>query len=171
MRKKILFTSLVVIVMVILTGCKSAQDRAAEKAVQVGSQGQMAADINHKQQRVKFTNKTGDSSLELDNNGNLQAPQGWPKELEVYKGAKIISNLINHGNIQFIAKTNDSVSKVEIWYKKELLDDGWTSVSAMNMGDTWLGSYKKDGQQVSITISSNEDGEGYLIHHNYTPSN
>ena len=171
MKNKILFSLLIVLLAIGLSGCKSPQEKATEKVIEnafeVSDQGKVDVDIDKGKQTIKFSDKEGGGSLQIDNNGNLDIPKEWPKEIKVYKKAKVISVLDNQGDLQFITQTNDNVDKIRQWYEKELVDNNWNKVTVMDMGDTWIGSYKKDKQQVNITITINEDGDGYIISHNY----
>ncbi len=171
MKNKILFSLLIVLLAIGLSGCKSPQEKATEKVIEnafeASDQGKVDVDIDKGKQTIKFSDKEGGGSLQIDNNGNLNVPKEWPKEIKVYKKAKVISVLDNQGDLQFITQTNDNVDKIRQWYEKELVDNNWNKVTVMDMGDTWIGSYKKDKQQVNITITTNEDGDGYIISHNY----
>ncbi len=172
MNNKILFFLLMVLLVIGVSGCKSPQEKATEKVVEnafeASGQGKMDVDIDKGKQTIKFSDKEGGGSLQIDNNGNLEVPKKWPKEIKVYKKAKVISVLDNQGDLQFITQTNDGVDKIKQWYEKELADSDWNKVTVMDMGDTWIASYKKNNQQISVTVAVNEDGDGYIVSHNYT---
>jgi len=172
MKNKILFSLLVILLAIGVSGCKSPQEKATEKVVEnafeASGQGKMDVDIDKGKQTIKFSDKEGGGSLQIDNNGNLEVPKKWPKEIKVYKKAKVISVLDNQDTIQFIIQSNDNVDNLKKWYADELAGSDWDKVTVMDMGDTWIASYKKDNQQISVTVAVNEDGDGYIVSHNYT---
>ncbi len=171
MRKGIFFVGLIIIVTVSLAGCKSTQDKLTEKALEVGGRGKVKVDIDSGQKKIKITNKEDNSSVQINNGGRLAVPGGWPDEAKIYPKAKIISVLNVPGSLQFIAQTNDNPEEIKSWYQAELTKTKWQVLNNFKMAGGWITVYKKDGQQLSISITNDEDGKGYNISHNYTKNN
>ncbi len=167
MGKKIFLFALILLIGASLAGCKSAKDKAAEKAIETGSQGKLSAEVDNQGKRVKIVDKEGGGSLELDQSGNLDVPDAWPDEIGVYPQSKVISVFSNQDNIQFVAQTTEKIDKLIKWYTDKMAQTDWKKLNSLNMGDSWLGSYKKGDYQITFIIGVNEDGEGNIISHNY----
>ncbi len=167
MNKKTFLVALILLIGVSLAGCKSTNDKVTEKSIEVGSQGKLSAEVYNQGKRVKVTDKESGGSLEVDQDGSLGIPDIWPVEIGIYPQSKIISVFNNQDNVQFVAQTTEETDKLIKWYTDKIGQTDWKKLNSLNMGDSWLGSYKKGDYQLNIMIGPNEDGEGNIISHNY----
>lgn len=76
-----------------------------------------------------MTINTPDGTLNFSN----QIPKGWPKDVPIYPGSKIINSATMNqdpskggSGIVLTMNTNDNRQTVRDYYKKELVSNGWT---------------------------------------------
>ncbi len=168
-RKKFLFIVLSLL-LVVLVGCKRSSDKATEKTIEnvYKSQGEnVDVSIDSRKGEVSFENKEQGISVKTSEQGNLEVPDEWPKEVEIYPGGKLVAVFKNEGNIQLTIQTNDSFDKVKAWYDKLMRETDWQQEMNINMGDSWIASYKKDNYQLLFSAAPNEEGEGNVVSINY----
>ncbi len=173
-RRKLFLLFVLVLSVVVLAGCKKSADKAAEKTAEQAveraykNQGQnVDVDIDTEQGEISFENKEQGLSIKTSEQGNLAVPAEWPKEVEIYPDGKLVAVVKNVGNIQLSVQTDDSLDKVKTWYDKLMRDTDWQQEMNMNMGDSWIASYKKDNYQLLFSAAPNEEGEGNIVSLNY----
>lgn len=173
--RRVLIFSLIIIFSLTLSGCKKSEDRAAEKAIEQTAEKHLSrqlgenvkVDIDQDQQKMAFTNKETGEYIQSSAQGDLSLPPEWPKEIKLYPHGKLITVMKADGMLHLGYQTEDGQPQVRKWYQQELDKLGWTVKSNIDMGDSWLAIYEKDGHQLNLVFGPNEDGSGNIITHQY----
>ena len=168
MKNKFLFTLVILLLVVGLSGCKSPQEKAAEKIMESGFGNGVDIDINNDGQVMKFEDEASGNYIATDAEGEMKLPDSWPSELSVCDKCKIMSVADMGAGLQVIALTDEKPADLKAWYKQMSAAAGWTEKSIMDMGEMLIMAYAKNGAEVGYTIAPDEDGEGYMVSHVYT---
>ena len=108
MKKNLLAIALIVAALFLLSGCLS----MTEKTVKDKDGNKVTIDEN--KGKVKIKDKTGETSAEFGGSGKL--PKGFPKDIPIYKGAKIetsISSKNEQGTTKLVSfEVKSSLQKV-----------------------------------------------------------
>jgi len=115
-------------------------------------------DIKDGGEQVTFKdNKTGTVSAYGE---DVKLPDGFPKSVPMYPGAKISGVTLNQEKEQsawVMYTAGDDVKKVVDWYGQQTKDAGWKEDSSLSMGTIETRSYSKDKEKISLTVSPNDD--------------
>jgi len=138
-----------------LTGCRSAAERIFERTTGI--------QVDEDAERVTIT---GDDGEEIEfETGTASLPSGWPGDMPVYSDADIESSttLTTNEGTQYsvVLRTSDSFDQVFDWYRSELVSEGWTienEVSAEYDGERSGHLYAMKGDMESYTWFSEENG-------------
>ena len=92
--------------------------------------------------------------------GSSKIPDGFPKDVPIYPGAKVLASTSIDGNYSVALSTPDSKSQVEAYYKTTLANNGWVSENGSSSAE--FGGFSslalvKDGSRVGVTIGESTD--------------
>lgn len=146
----------------LLFGCS---EKIVEKAIEAGTKGS-----------VKIDTKKGQVDIKTDE-GNITAgtgkvPDGWPDDVPIYKGAKVVTggttNDAASGKAMMVTlESSDDADKVTNFYKDKLPGEGWTiesDYSGNGGGGTGNSlSAKKDNRQVNLIVSGDGSKTAVVI--------
>lgn len=117
-------------------------------------------DIKDGGDQVTFKdNKTGTISAYGE---DVKLPDGFPKQIPMYAGAKISGVTLNQEKEQsawVMYSVKDDVKTVTDWYAKQTKDAGWKEDSSMTLGELETRTYSKDKEKISLSVSANDDAE------------
>ncbi len=165
--------------LVFFSGCKKSEDRpadraadkVAEKAVEKHISRQLGQDVqvdmDKANQKMTFTNKETGDYIQSSAQGGLKLPDEWPSEIKIYPHGKLVTVMKSNNILHLSWQTDDSQSQVRSWEKRELAKQGWQVKSDVDMGDSWLGVYEKDGHQLNLVFGPNDDGQGNILSYQY----
>jgi hypothetical protein len=115
-------------------------------------------DVKKDGEQVTFKdNKTGAVSAFGE---DVKLPDGFPKSLPMYPGAKISGVTMTQEKEQsawVMFSAGDEVKKVVDWYAQQTKDAGWKEDSSMTLGTMETRSYTKGNEKISLNASVNED--------------
>ncbi len=134
-----------------LPGCKKLEEkltqRAADKAVEMGTGGEM-----------KVETRGGDTTVTDKQTGTtvtggaaLAVPKDWPAKVPLYPGATIRSVLATGGTKSVTLATKDTPAKVTDFYKTK---SGLTVDSEMDLGAQRILMLKNGKSDVNVTIGA-----------------
>jgi hypothetical protein len=106
---------------------------------------------------IEVKNKEGES-VEL---GNAGVPDGFPSDVPIYPGGKIIASSKTDGSYTVTFNTPDSKSKVEAYYKSNLATNGWTSgegTSSNDFGSSSTTTLKKGDSFINVMVTESTQG-------------
>ncbi len=133
-----------------LTGCQQVAQKATEKAVEQAT----GVQVSQRGDTVSVKGKDGESytfgSQTPDELKNFPVPQGF--NADQGGGAGVISK----GNEKMAMaswKGTGNVQSVSDYYKKIMVDQGWTQEMAQDLGDMAQLSYTKAQDHAVVTIS------------------
>lgn len=130
-----------------------------ESSIEDGTGG--SADVNIDENKWTFTDDNGETSMEYGE--GVELPSDFPSDVPVYSGATVTGKTTSTDGSTVSFSTDDSVSKVSSFYKKELEDEGWTEISTYESTDSIVLSYEKDEQQLSLSIYGDSSGTSFVI--------
>lgn len=186
-RVTVLTTVVLIIGSIIMFGCghKPASDEAIEKAIesQAKAQGQdVAVDlqdgamsfkskdadgnevtVNQSGDGVEVTTKDGSYKTFGDQGGAL--PEGFPDDIPVFAGAKILTAMAEDQTFSIQATVPAPLDAVHTFYQTELKAKGWNEINVMSQAGAdpmHMLNYKKDKRDVMVVISKNDDKNSHL---------
>lgn len=131
---------------------KKVQEKVAEGVASRATGGDV--DVDTKNNAVTFKNAAGDV---VQFGENVTIPADFPKDVPVYPGSKAASVVISSSgdkSSSLSLKSSDDSAKVVKWYEDTLKAQGWTQEQTMTAAGVDLRNYKKDGVQLSVTVTS-----------------
>jgi len=148
-KKIILLGIMVLAAALVLSGCKSAEEKAAEKLIESGTNGQ--ADVDIGTNSVKINTNAGSYQA----GGNVTLPSGFPDDVYRISGTLTAAFATTDTEGYTISiETSKSMAEAKNLYDQELVSDGWTVTSSMALQDTIVVTATKDNRFVSVTIST-----------------
>lgn len=151
---------LMIAAILVLGGCGKKSDEAKAKK----AQEKAAAKANVSMAKGKMTIQTKDGEkVEFAGGGaGVKVPDDFPKDVLVYKGAKVETSLKTGDATQVMLSTADATDKVADAYKAEMTKSGWKEKTSMQMPDMTMLEYAKDRRTVTVQVM-NGDGKGAKI--------
>ena len=133
--------------------CGKAEEKAAEKMIEkaIEKQGGGKADVDLSGQR--FSAKTDEGEVEISTKGDVKIPSDFPKDVHVYKGAKVLMAGKQAEGMMLTLETGDGMEKVSEIYADRMVEAGWTEESSMNMGRAALLVFAKGDKMATVTVT------------------
>jgi hypothetical protein len=132
---------------------KKTQEKAIEEAIEKESKGKVDVDLD----KGKITMKSEDGEVEVDAGKAVELPKEFPKDVYVYKGAKIIMSMkIPEGQL-ITLQSKDDPEKVIENYKQKLTAKGWSQKAFMNLTEQRIFVGQKDSRMVNVMAIKVED--------------
>ncbi|MBU0619207.1 hypothetical protein KKD62_03145 [Patescibacteria group bacterium] len=153
MRKRILLTTITLLLMaILLTGCSVKGVLSEMLAKTSGGR------LKLKEGNEKIILKTEDKEVTL---GQQELVRGFPEDIPVYPGANVeaswqVTQEDQEGvTASFI--TQDSLDKVERFYRDNLGTNGWQTNNTMTAADSVVFIAEKDQRSAWITLSQDDN--------------
>lgn len=105
----------------------------------------------------KMTIKDGESETEISQAGEAKIPDGFPKDILLYKGAAVLITMKHEDGFMVTLSTGDETKKVAEAYKKALTGEGWTEKASMDMGGNQMLQYAKGERECTVVIGSDKE--------------
>lgn len=139
-----------------LAACgQDAADTAAEK---LAKQHGIDVDINRDGDEATYT-LGGADGQKLQVGENLGVPDGFPKDIPVYPGLKIVAASTTPEGFVVHAQSTDGIEKIAAFYNEKLGADGWTKDGEFTQAEAMrTASFKKDNRTAGINLFSAGDG-------------
>jgi hypothetical protein len=141
---------------------QGAAERVVEGAIERETGG--AADVDLQDESLTITTEEGT----LQAGGDITLPSGWPSDLTVYPGAKILtftSNTPTEGEqgIALSLLSTDSEAKVFDYYAAALPAAGWTVTSTMRTPGRNFLTATKGTRECSIMVGGGEGQTSIIL--------
>jgi hypothetical protein len=139
---------------VAMTGCgKKTSETLAEKIIerQMAKEG-VKGKVDLSDGKVTMETKEGTSTF--SSGGNAKVPDTFPKDVQVYAGAKVMASMSVPKGQHLILESGDSIEKIITFYKGQMTGGGWKEEMSMNQGESSMLVYKKEQRTVSIVVAS-----------------
>ena len=85
-----------------------------------------------------------------------KVPDGFPKDVPVYAGAKVMASITNNENggmFSLNLETTEPLAKVSEYYKKEMAAQGWKTEQTTEMGgDSPMNMYNYTKAETSVMV-------------------
>jgi hypothetical protein len=90
--------------------------------------------------------------------GKDSIPDNFPKDVPVYSPATVkMTQIIDDSKSVISLGTQDDVSKVATFYKKELSAKGWSVKNEMSMGSMSLLHVQKGSRALNVTVNKSDE--------------
>jgi hypothetical protein len=138
----------IVAMALVVSGCKSTSEKAAEKAWEKATNG--AADVDLDNNSV--TINTNGGSYQAGENVTL--PSNFPSDVYVIDGTLKAAMTQQTGNSFIVSvETSKSISQAKTVYEKEIVDDGWTITTNMTYGGTVTLMAEKSNRTLGVGVT------------------
>lgn len=159
-KKVLAIIAIIVLVLLIAGGwaIKKAVSGLGKTAVEKGLEKATGGKVDVDNNKVTVKGEHGETVTF----GDQKLPSDWPSDVPVYGGAKIsfsgsATNDEGKQGAQVILSTDDSVQKVSDYYRKELVDKGWTMKGSANASTGSTLAYEKGDQALAIVIAGSQN--------------
>ena len=89
--------------------------------------------------------------------GKDSIPDNFPKDVPVYSPSAVkMTQIIDDSKSVISLGTQDDVSKVAAFYKKELPAKGWSIKNEMSMGNMSLFHVQKENRALNVTVNKSD---------------
>ncbi|MFH1207430.1 MAG: hypothetical protein V1668_02380 [Patescibacteria group bacterium] len=138
----------IVAMALVVSGCKTTAEKAAEKTIEKATNG--AADVD-----------LGTNSVTINTNGgsyqagdDVKLPDGFPSDVYIIDGT-IKAAMTQQTNDSFIVsiEISKSIADAKTAYEKEIVDDGWTITTNMTYGGAVTLMAEKSNRILGVGIS------------------
>jgi len=154
--RKGLAVSLVLVTALAFVGCgKKAQERAAEKMIEKQSGGKVKADLS----KGQFTIKDKEGRATFSQGGGAEVPEGFPKDVLVYKGSQIVMSSKQKKNFTLMLTTKADPKTVADAYKAAMKSQGWDESNMVNIEGTISIQYQKEKEKRTTAVSISKSGD------------
>jgi hypothetical protein len=152
-KKILLLGTMLLAAVLVLSGCKSAEEKAAEKLIESGTNGQ--ADVDIGTNSVKINTNAGSYQA----GGNVTLPSGFPSDVYIIDGTltSAQTNTATSGYIVSI-ETTKTVTEAKDLYDRHIVSDGWTLNSSMVYEGSALIYGSKGNRTLQIGINTGSTG-------------
>ena len=115
-------------------------------------QNRVEKNMKLQEESVRFESESGDV-FEAKIGGDVALPEGFPDDVPLYPGAKIIVALtVPGGGVMASFETADAPKKILDFYRRELPTKGWEVGQENSRGPTIQFQSKKRRQRLSTSI-------------------
>jgi hypothetical protein len=156
MKRSICFViGMTMVSCMVLSGCKKAGEKAAEKAIESGMAKEgVKANVDVSGDKVTIESKDGTSVI--TGGKGTAVPEEFPKDVYVYEGATITGSVSVPGGFNLAMETKDSADKVLATIKSKMTEFGWKEEMTMNQGNHSMVGYKKGERTAMINIHADK---------------
>lgn len=129
-------------------------EKGIEKLIEKGLQetGGAKPDVDITKDGLVITDKKTGQQLAIS--GGQQLPTGFPEDIPVYSGAKVLGSMVMGPTTMVTMETESSVADVSSFYQSQLTTKGWAQAfSSSPMPETSSSIYRKENRQVMVTAS------------------
>jgi hypothetical protein len=139
------------------TSGRTAQEKAAAKAIEKGTDGKAKVDVS--KGKTTIETQTGEKIEVASGAEGVKLPDEFPKDVLVYKGAKVESSVKTPDGTQLMLSTADAPDKVAEAYKAEMKRSGWEEKTSMVITGMTMLEYTKNQRTATVQVMG-EDGKG-----------
>jgi len=138
-------------------GCgKSPEEKAIEKTVEKAIGGDAKVDLSNKGMNVSGRTKEG--AFSISTGEEIEVPKDFPADVLVYRPSKVVTAANMPEGQSLALTTSDESTKVVEAYKREMVAQGWSEQTSLNMGAQSMLVYEKENRAANVTIAPT-DGE------------
>ncbi len=139
-------------------------EKGIEKLIEKGLQeagGDARPDVDITKDGLVITDKKTGQQLAIT--GGQQLPSGFPEDIPVYSGAKVLGSMVMGPTTMVTLEAESPVADVSSFYQVQLTAKGWSQAfSTSPMPETVSSIYRKENRQVMVT-ASREGGKTSLV--------
>lgn len=155
--KKFLLIGVVVLAVVVLSGCQNAAEKTAEKVIESTTNSDVDVDLDNN----SVTVNTNGGSLTAGDNATV--PDNFPSDVYLIDGDVISAMTIDEDEtFQVQIDTPNSLSEAMDIYNEQLPADGWDITSTLTLTDSGSMMAEKDDRSVTVSFGTS-DGTTVVI--------
>ena len=160
---RILVTVLLVGGLIAMGGCRRASKKLSEKMMERGIEksGGGKADVTVTDGKVSVKTKEGE--FEAATGAEAKVPDGFPKDVFLPKGGKVVSTVKVPQGIMVAMELEDSPDKVAAEVAAAMKTEGWTEAMSSASGDTRMFNYAKEESKRSANFVISKSDKGCQI--------
>lgn len=128
-------------------------EKAIEKQMEKDGGGKAKVDISNGKMSVK--NSKGEE-VQVDASGGAKIPDGFPKDVYVYEGAKITTSMKNGKVFSLIMESSDPAAKVIEKTKAKMTSNGWKETATLDTGGSTMLGYDKEPLKMTVNVASQD---------------
>jgi len=116
------------------------------------------ATINKSGKDVEITmhGKKGETVRVAGGEGGVALPEGFPKDVPIYPGAKVAASVKSQDGMHVTLQTSDAAGKVSAFYKEQMKANGWEMKTTMDMPQGTMLAGEKGGQSLNAMVLSDD---------------
>jgi hypothetical protein len=84
---------------------------------------------------------------------NAEIPNGFPEDVPIYPGADVIGGMAAGGGGMVTLQTGDDPEKVAAFYRENLVKEGWSLATEMDLGGQRVLAAEKEDRNAAVQIS------------------
>jgi hypothetical protein len=101
--------------------------------------------------------KKGETVPVAGGEGGVALPEGFPKDVPIYPGAKVLTSVKTQDAMTVALQTSDQADKVSAFYKEQMKAGGWEIKTTMDMPQGTMLMGEKGGQALhAMVVSDNK---------------
>ena len=105
---------------------------------------------------IVLTGPKGETGRVAEGDGNVSLPEGFPKEISIYPGARINTSAKTPEAMTVLLSTADPVTKVADYYEQQCKANGWSIQTTLNSAETRILSASKGKTTCTLNVSQND---------------
>lgn len=145
-------------VAVLVCGCQQAAEKAAEKAIEAQSGGQVSADISGS--KVTVTDR--ETGTETVMGAGAKMPEGWPASMPQYPGSTVMQSMSQNAEegkvLHVMMSTQDSPKAVLDFYKEKAAAAGYKVMTESSLPEGGMIVFEGANEAVHVNAMTAEDG-------------
>jgi len=94
---------------------------------------------------------------------NAEIPDGFPEDVPIYPDAKVVGSMLAGGGGMVTLQTGDDPGEVTAFYRENLVKEGWSIASEMDLGGQHLLAVEKGGRNGAVQISREGSDTNILV--------
>jgi len=153
MKKRLLALALIISALFLLSGCLSTTEKT------VTDKNGNKVTVDGKNGKLKIKNKKGEGQAEFGD--NVKLPKDFPKDIPIYKGAKIntaITTKNDSGTSKMVTfEVKSSLQKITDFYQKELNNSGYRISGTFSSNKLATFTAEKDNTKLVMSIAQNKN--------------
>ena len=106
---------------------------------------------------VTFKGAKGETVQVAGGKGNVPLPEGFPDDVPVYPGAKVMTSAKTKEGMTLVLTTSDPLQKAMEFYQGKLKTNGWDIQNTMNMPDGGMLSGTKEKRTCTLVVNHSND--------------
>jgi hypothetical protein len=107
---------------------------------------------------IKVEGKSGGTVQIAGDGGSVALPEGFPKDVPIYAGAKVLTSMKSGEAMHVTLQTSDAASTVSAFYKEQVKASGWEIKTTIDQPDATTLMCAKEKSGLHVMVAGGNDG-------------